>query len=299
MKRTFFGKTIFGFLMVFFAIIVASCPMDGRGDFSPSRYLSTEEKDEIVATFRHIGLEHNVLLTAFYNAVGQIAPRSLTETDVFYQFFGCLDNAIIFKLPVTGRIARSQNNPDTLVSVMIDNDLVCDPSARYMFLIEELLDNPLDDFDEMIAAITVIQHQSLNTLTGIELDKFMAFAETAKSSLLFWTVNIEALDNMEFANVINPDTTFANARIFSNVRRWWRENVARIAMSAASDAAGAAAGAGIGAAIGSSVPAVGTAVGASIGAVIAGAASSEAGWRTGRLSIVIPLTQIENDIRSR
>jgi len=283
------------FLHLFYNNCFFSCSIDGK--FQPSK--ATAEKDKIISSYQNIGLEHNSILANYYNEVTQATQQGESEAEIFYNFFGNTEDSIRFELTGTLSNGRSVMGTDTLVEVMVANDLVSTSSAEYILKVESIINNPTDDIDDMLARIVTIQYEALDTLTGTSLDEFMAYAETAKSSLNFWALNIEELMNSEIPIVIIPNTNNNQRNIFDDIKKAWNKYKNQIAMAAASDAAGAAAGAAFGAAIGSSIPGVGTAAGAAVGAVVAGAASSEEGFRTGKLCIIIPLTKIERDINNK
>lgn len=215
-----------------------------------------------------IGTRHNDMLTELYqlNNQNRSANCGTTESDM---------NAYFGEYEVLATAEFSNNG---IVNQLVEKDSISNVAAEYMTQIEDLLNNPLDTFDEMIDAIVSIENNASQSLTGTDYIEFNSYADTAKASLLFWTENLETIDNM-------PDSE--NARWI--IKDFFNKNKHKIGMAAASDAAGAAAGAALGAAIGSSIPGIGTATGAIIVGAASAAASSAMGYKEDKLCVIIAL----------
>lgn len=175
------------------------------------------------------------------------------------------------KVITIDRYTRGGDDVRGLVSEMLSENLISGSAAQSIKKIEEVLNDPEKSVEEMDYAITQIQKETIPLLSGDDLSQFMAYAETAKASLVFWDENYDEL---------------------SYGIRGERSVFKRIAMAAASDAAGAAAGAAFGASIAGKP-------GAIAGGTVAGAASSAAGWKSKKLSIVIPFTKIIDEINRK
>jgi len=239
-------------------------------------------KNEIIASYQQIGADHNNKLTEYYNEVTKYSVSILEETEIFDDFFGIGEEVFRIELSIPSFGTRSVDNSDSLVYAALENDLISTDGAVYMARVEDILYTPFYDIDGIHTAITSVQYQALDILTGSALDEFMAYSETAKSSLVFWSDNYEKMTE--------PDYDYSSSPINGASRvAFWDQ----VLYAALSDAAGAAAGALVGATMCSSIPGVGSSVGATIGAVIAGAASSAKGFSTGHLCIIVPIAKIE------
>ncbi len=220
-----------------------------------------------------IGTRHNEMLTELYqlNNTSRSSDAGTTEDDI---------NAYFGEYEV---IATAEFSKDGIVNQLVEKGTVSDVAAEYIFKIENLLNNPLDTFDEMITAIVSIENEAKQVLVDTDYIEFESYADTAKGSLLFWTENLETIDSMN----AKEDGRWI-------IKDFFNKNKHRIAMSAASDAAGAAAGAAIGAALGSEIPGVGTALGAAIVGVASGAISSAMGYKDDCFCVIISLGNLSD-----
>ena len=211
-----------------------------------------------------IGSCHNEMLTELYqlNNSDRSADSGTTESDM---------NAFFGEYEI---VASTEFSDNGIVDQLVEKDAVSNVAAEYMMQIEDLLNNPLDTFEEMIGAIVSIENDAKQVLNDTDYIEFNSYADTAKASLLFWTENIETIANMADSG---------DARWI--IKDFFNKHKHKIGMAAASDAAGAA----LGAAIGSTIPGVGTATGAVIVGAASGAASSAMGYKEDKVCVVVAL----------
>jgi len=226
------------------------------------------DSDAVIAQYRAIGEEHNNTLARYYAQRSEAKRAAFNEMDYLNNFFGIDEKTKIIVRPSSS--VRGTDDVIGLVAEMVSEELVDSRAATYMKQVEQVLNDPLMSVGEMQSAITEIERQVIPVLKDELLDQFMAYAETAKSSLTFWDENYNVLVDAGNAT---------------------RGALKRLAMMAASDAAGAAAGAVAGAAMGG-------APGAAIGAAICGAVSSAMGAATEKFCVVVNLGQIQDAINA-
>jgi len=239
-----------------------------------------------------VGAEHNEALANYYQEVIQAKAIGKTEAEVFNEFFGNIEEAIVIEAEATtGRTDAA----GSLVAALVTNDMLSAEAATFIVQMETLLNQPEANLESLIANINAIQNKAVGKLEGQPLNEVLAYAETAKSSLVFWAANIDELSSAETLRVINPDTETARRAIVM-VRK---PNIfQRIGGSAASDAAGAAAGAAYGAGV-ALIAGRDPAQGAITGASIAGPTSSAAGWDRGKLCVVVDFVSITLAVLAR
>jgi hypothetical protein len=232
------------------------------------------------------------LCSDYHTFLSQERADSITpisEDTLFVERFGITDEAQIIHLSQNTSTGRSVNEPETLVETMLEDAMVNVDAAVYMGKIENLLQNPLEDFTEMQNAITNIESQAIEVLDASALTEFIAYTETAKASLFFWAENYESLINSGDLSI--ADSSASNKRgLFDAIVKAWNKYKHKLAMMAASDAAGAVAGAITGGMIGSAIPGVGSA---------AGAISSEQEFKKDALCIIVDIGAINKEINKR
>jgi hypothetical protein len=271
------------------AFIIVACGFSGLGEGETSY----SQADEVIAKYEKIGKEHNALLEEYHASLSK--SRNAGEEDaLFAEFFGITEESQFVYVTPNLSSGRSVEKSETLVAVISEQSMIDSKAAVYMMQIENLLENPPNDFQQMQDSITAIERNAVESLDDIALDEFMAYAETAKSSLEFWAVHYESLVKTGDLSDNNSENTRG---LFDWISSTWKKYKNKLAMMAASDAAGAAAGAAVGAGIGSSIPGVGTAAGATAGAIVCGTASSEEGFRTGKLCVIVDITAIQKRLK--
>lgn len=288
------GKTamIQAMTVILVPLFMASCdsPLSRSTDAQSGSDVS-QQTAAVIAQYKQIGDEHNALLKDYHTFLSQERADSInpiSEDALFVERFGITDEARIIHLSQSTSTGRSVNEPETLVETMLEGAMVNVDAAVYMGQIENLLQNPLEDFAEMQNAITNIESQAIEVLDASALTEFMAYAETAKASLFFWAENYESLTNS--GDLSGVDSSASNG-LFDFIVKAWNKYKHKLAMMAASDAAGAA--------IGSTIPGVGSATGAIAGAIACGVISSERGFNKDALCIVIDIGAINKEINKR
>ena len=231
--------------------------------------------------YAKIGTEHNELLADFYFGKENRADgnTSTNYKDLSVEaYFGEFSERYEFNAFSAQSLKRNAVDTDcSMAQEMMEKDLISKESVEYIEQVEAVLDNLPDSLEETIEAISTVELNSLSDLDEEVLLEFISYAETAKSSLEFWSENIELLEGTE------------NMEARGLLKNLWNKYKHKLKMMVASDAAGAAAGAVVGYGIGGST-------GAAIGATIVGAASSEEGFKKDCVCIVIPLTKVQKNI---
>ncbi|MCM1322064.1 MAG: hypothetical protein NC041_07935 [Bacteroides sp.] len=242
-------------------------------------------------SYAKIGAEHNEILSDFYFGETK-TKRTAFDSGINYKelsvedYFGEISESYYFKSFLTGS-ARSISESDCFITQqMLEEGLVSEEAGKYISQVEKLLDNMPDSLEETKEAISSIELNSLEESSETILPEFISYAETAKSSLEFWSENIELLEG----NYQN------NSEARWILKKLWNKYKHKLKMMAASDAAGAAAGAALGAAIGAPIAGVGAGYGAAVGAALAGAASSAEGFKKDTICIIIPLERIKEKL---
>jgi len=283
MNTRFFRGTLAVFAGALIAFAIIACQMDSSNETTLSA------KNETVETFKKVGFEHNEALANYYQEVIQAKAVGKTEAEVFNEFFGNIEDATVIEVEAnTGRTDAA----DSLVAALVANDMVSAEAVTFIVQMETLLNQPGDNLESLIATINAIQNKAVGKLEGQPLNEVLAYAETAKSSLVFWAVNIDELSSAETLRVINPDTE-TTRRAIVTARK---PNIfQRIGGSVASDAAGAVAGSNYGASVARRENRD-SAQGGFVGACIAGPASSAAGWDKGKVLVVVDHARIESQV---
>lgn len=251
-----------------------------------NRSENTEQKLNSVLPdyYTKIGSEHNEILSDFY--FGDIS-RNAYDTGINYKnlptenYFGKnLERyEFITFSELSSRSITNTNSDNTVTQMMLKEDLISKEAGEYIEQVENILFNLPNSIEETKEVISTIEIDCLSTSNENILPEFISYAETAKSSLEFWTENIELLEGIED----NTSTRW----IFKDL---WNKYKHKLGMMAASDAAGAAAGAAIGF-VATQSPYVAAAC-----AVVAGAVSSEEGFRQDCVCVIIPLEKIQKEI---
>lgn len=254
----------FGFVIL--ASVLAAglfgCKNNVKDEMSANAVLERKLSKILPADYTNIGKKHNELLNDFYfkNRNRSISPLCIDyKTASAEDYFGTFDIEYTIRACTYEYVRNitTENTSDT--QFMLNKELVSETSGKYMALTEKVLANPLDSLDATQAAISNIELQALHEQKNSEeLCSFLSYAETAKTSLEFWSENIETLESSMEKHTSEGRWIF---------RSLWNRYKHKLAMMAASDAAGAAAGAAAGYAIAGPH-------GAAVGAGIAGASSS-------------------------
>lgn len=249
----------------------------------------TQGRPQIARQFDNVGIDHNKELGNVYEKLVNFKntqPRNVSDKK------GLSDEEISFVInryfseTNIRSVNNSRQNSDGLEHVP---EFTFSPSAQSFIdqikiLIDPITDaTPQSEVEGVIKQIEDIEKKAEPVLLPEEKAPFYAYTATSRASLAYWYDNVKHWDELR-----NPSTT-SSARYISI----WR----RIGASVASDAAGAAVGAAMGAAIGAGIAGVGAPIGAIVGAVVVGGASSATGWVTGNLSIVVPITDLNERVR--
>lgn len=145
---------------------------------------------------------------------------------------------------------------------LLEEGYVSSSAASYIQEIEKLLDADYDELEPLLADISKVEERAIEQLSSADLDSVMYFAESAKSSLEFWS---------------EADCDGTEARGF---RSWLKKKAKRIKKAAISTGIGAVAGGVIGFVTGGPSGAV-------AGAISVGVASGCYGYTNNAVSIKI------------
>ncbi len=288
MKKINFGIAL---SLIGIAMIMGSCKNNlvGTSENSVSKETEIEKhlSKLLPEQYSQIGTNHNQILSDFYfgSSNSRSATTNYKQLSV-EDYFGEFDKIYYFDINDNEKNSRNVTNEYFSTDSLLENELISSESAEYISEIENLLNNPLDSLEETQDAISKIEIQVLEDKKD-NLYDFFSYAETAKSSLEFWTQNIETLEN-------------SNENINSRgvIKNLWNQYKHRIGMMALSDASGAGTGACIGAYLGIQILGTdGAVIGATVGGTVVGAASSAKAFKEDKFCVVVSIKDITDKIK--
>lgn len=276
------------FSCLLFAIITfANCKNGNNFEVGTRDETEAQLASLLPEQYADIGKEHNRILSDFYfgkkNNRSSIADYKAISIE---DYFGEFNETYYFK-DIKYTNSRNISNAENITDSLVENKLITEENSIFISEVEKILDQPFNSLEETQNAISKIEIDVLSSNSNKDLYEFISYAETAKSSLEFWTENIDELEQSKVSN-------------YRSIFNFWKKYKHKIGMMAASDAAGAATGAGIGALLGAEILGpTGSAIGAAIGAAVVGTASSAKGFQEDKVCVVISYDELKKKIQKR
>jgi hypothetical protein len=209
------------FCSIFFLFSIFSCSFDESTN--SDNYVPDEKTQAVIDEYSIIGTSHNEKLTGYY----QDTTDKSSET--FNKYFEISSNYSPLTLSIIGASGKGFQ-PNSIVDELDKEEMLDSDELIYLKKIENILYSSYASSNDVISTqnyITKIEGEAVINVSEDSLAVIMSYAETAKSSLTYWSSDTSLL---------------MSSSLMKNTSARAATGAELVFLVAAADAAGAAAG---------------------------------------------------------